>query len=569
MRVSEIIFLSLAILGRVEATPLQGKLHCKCTVKDTCWPALADWNSFNKTIDGNLITTVPLGSPCHDPSYNGEQCSTLTSEWDYAPIHASNPSSIMMPVFQNGTCDPFHPRSDPCDLGNLVQFSVNATTTAHVQEAVRFAARNNLRLVIKNTGHDFLGRSTSAGALGLWTHNLDKITVIKNFRSKEYHGPAMRIGAGVQAAAAYMAAHENGYRAMGGSCPTVGLAGGFTQGGGLGALSSINGLGADNVLEWEVVTASGNVVHASPSNNSDLFWALAGGAGGTFGVVVSMTSRVFVDAPTTGASLAFELDAAPSANAFWDSISVFFTGATPLVDTGSFLLSQITNTTFQVTIAAPSVTVPTLNTQLSYITDHLNQTGIAYSLTAQTDPSYFDFFSRYFGPLPNGIYPVTHLVGSRLLPRNFFQSVESTQGLQNLLQSITPNQTYTVAVELFNVNQTSVADRSVHPAWRESIAHFLVYSAWDWSSQTEMDARSDRLTNEIVPTLEKLTPGSGTYRNEANYRQKNWQEAFFGSNWDRLNSIQRTWDPKGVFYAPLSVGADQWAEKNGALCRVS
>ncbi|KXG50411.1 FAD-binding, type 2 [Penicillium griseofulvum] len=569
MWVSEVIVLSLALLGRVDATPLQNNLHCKCTAKDACWPAIADWASFNKTLDGKLIATVPLGSPCHDPSYNGKECSTLADEWEFATIHANNPSSIMMPVFQNGTCDPFHPQSDPCQLGNLVQYSVNATTTAHVQEAVRFAARNNLRLVIKNTGHDFLGRSTSAGALGLWTHNLDEITVLKDFSSPDYNGPAMRIGAGVQAAAAYTAAHEHGYRAMGGSCPTVGLAGGFTQGGGLGALSSIHGLGADNVLEWEVVTANGSLVHASPNKNADLFWALAGGAGGTFGVVVSMTSKVFVDAPTTGASLVFELDAAPSADAFWDSISVFHAGATPLVDTGSFLLSQITNTTFQVIITAPSVTVSTLNTQLSYITGHLNNTGIAYSLTAQTDASYFDFFSRYFGPLPDGIYPVAHLVGSRLLPRDFFQSVDRTKGLQDLLRSITPNQTYTIAVELFNVNQTSVADRSVHPAWRDSIAHFLVYSTWDWSSSTEMAARSDRLTNEIIPTVEELTPGSGTYRNEANYRQKDWQKAFFGDHWDRLNSIQRTWDPKGVFYAPLSVGADQWAEKNGALCRVS
>lgn len=281
-----------------------------------------------------------------------------------------------------------------------------------------------------------------------------------------------------------------------------------------------------------------------------------------------MTSQVFVDAPTTGALLEFELDAAPSADAFWDSISVFLAGTTPLVDMGSFLLSEITNTTFDVIIAAPSSSVSTLATQLSYITGHLNRTRIAYSLTAQTDASYFEFFARYFGPLPNGVYPVAHLVGSRLLPKDFFQSASRTQGLQNLSESVTLNQTYTIAAELFNANQTSTAANSVHPAWRDAIAHFLVYSAWDWSSPTEMDARSDRLTNEIIPTLEQLTPGSGTYRNEANYRQKGWQEAFFGDHWDRLNSIQRTWNPEGVFYAPLSVGADQWAEKDGKLCQV-
>ncbi|KAJ6028408.1 FAD-binding type 2 [Penicillium herquei] len=542
--------------------------NCKCTARDSCWPAVDEWNAFNKSLGGNLIGTVPLGSPCHDPQYNGTECITLADEWDYAPIHASNPSSIMMPVFQNGTCDPFHPISDPCRLGNLVQYSVKALTAQHVQKAVRFAAINNLRLVIKNTGHDFLGRSTSAGALGIWTHNLDNITVISDYHSSAYSGPAMRIGAGVQAAAAYEAAHAQGYRTMGGSCSTVGLAGGFTQAGGLGALSSVHGLSADSVLEWEVVTANGTLVRASPSQNADLFWALAGGAGGSFGVVISMTSRIYKDYPTTGALLQYSLDAAPSADAYWDSISVFLSGATPLVDSGSFVLVAITNTSFEAIIGAPSVSASTLNNQLEYFTSYLNQTKTEYSLAVQTDPSYYDYFVRYFGPLPDGVYPVAHLIGSRLLPRGFFQSKNHTQSLQELTRSITPNQTFTVAVEMFNVNQTDTMARSVHPAWRNAIAHYLVYSTWDWDSWEEMSSRSDQLTYEIIPTLENLTPGSGTYRNEANYRQTGWEREFFGDHWERLNQIQKLWDPQGLFYAPLSVGANRWAEIDGRLCEV-
>ena len=70
-----------------------------------------------------------------------------------------------------------------------------------------------------------------------------------------------------------------------GECPTVGLAGGYTQGGGHSALSTQFGLGADQTLEFEVVTAAGKVVTASRSENSDLFWALSGGGAGNYGVV--------------------------------------------------------------------------------------------------------------------------------------------------------------------------------------------------------------------------------------------------------------------------------------------
>lgn len=82
------------------------------------------------------------------------------------------------------------------------------------------------------------------------------------------------MGAGIQGYEAIEAAQAQGLVAVGGECPTVGLAGGYTQGGGHSALSTSFGLGADQTLEWEVVTASGEVVTASRTQNVDLYWAL-------------------------------------------------------------------------------------------------------------------------------------------------------------------------------------------------------------------------------------------------------------------------------------------------------
>ena len=64
------------------------------------------------------------------------------------------PGEIMSPYFQNETCIPFTTETMLCTLGNLVSYSINVTGTHDVQAGVEFALKNNIRLVIKNTGHE-------------------------------------------------------------------------------------------------------------------------------------------------------------------------------------------------------------------------------------------------------------------------------------------------------------------------------------------------------------------------------------------------------------------------------
>jgi hypothetical protein len=56
--------------------------------------------------------------------------------------------------FANYTCDPFTPRSTPCALGNYASYIINVTGPTDVQTGIAFAKKNNIRLVIKNTGHE-------------------------------------------------------------------------------------------------------------------------------------------------------------------------------------------------------------------------------------------------------------------------------------------------------------------------------------------------------------------------------------------------------------------------------
>lgn len=56
---------------------------CRCLPDDTCWPSAQEWAHLNDTVGGKLIATVPLGAPCHDPTYNATECSLLQATWAF------------------------------------------------------------------------------------------------------------------------------------------------------------------------------------------------------------------------------------------------------------------------------------------------------------------------------------------------------------------------------------------------------------------------------------------------------------------------------------------------------
>lgn len=131
---------------------------------------------------------------------------------------------------------------------------------------------------------------------------------------------ALTLGAGVQWHEAYAAAEANGRFVVGGISAggSVGAAGGWILGGGHSAFAPQHGLGitfhcscfnfpvimvllgVDNVLEFTLVTADGEYRHVNAHRYPDLFWALRGGGGGTYGVITSVTYRTHVPTPLIG-----------------------------------------------------------------------------------------------------------------------------------------------------------------------------------------------------------------------------------------------------------------------------
>jgi hypothetical protein len=83
--------------------------------------------------------------------------------------------------FEQQMCNPFEAPSVPCALGILPVYAINATTASDIAAGVRFARKNNIRLVIKNTGHEYVSCCASAHfffALRLYTHFWPPLTSI-------------------------------------------------------------------------------------------------------------------------------------------------------------------------------------------------------------------------------------------------------------------------------------------------------------------------------------------------------------------------------------------------------
>ena len=114
------------------------------------------------------------------------------------------------------------PTADPtgsCTQGGYASYAVNVSTVAQIQLALNFARETDIRLIVRNTGHDYNGRSTGAGALSIWMHNLKDIHYVEQYNSSDYEGAALKVGAGVQVSEVYEAADKYGVTALGGICP--------------------------------------------------------------------------------------------------------------------------------------------------------------------------------------------------------------------------------------------------------------------------------------------------------------------------------------------------------------
>lgn len=363
-----------------------------------------------------------------------------------------------------------------------------------------------------------------------------------------------------------------GYRIIGGTCPTVGLAGGYTSGAGHSLLNGAYGMGADNVLEWEVITAGGKHLIATPRNNTDLYWALSGGGAGTFGVVLSMTTKIFPDGPIGSGILIFNITANVTEN-YWEAIEDLWAFLPQFVDDGPNTWDfGLTPDGFQAyAITVPDKSGADVQKLLQPYLDNLTKRKIKYSYVPTDSATYFEYFTSRFGVGIDGPWPANIQLASRLIPRAGALNSTQNKGIVDALRAFTDAKHWSLGCHALNVKDIPHPDNAVLPGWRDAIAICNIVSYLDWNvTQSETAARKELLVNTLIPGLETATPGAGTYLNEVDAQWKgDWKTELYGRNYPRLLDIKNKYDPDHTLYAWTAVGSEFWTpDGSGRLCRV-
>ena len=178
---------------------------------------------------------------------------------------------------------------------------VRCAGATDIAGAVKLARSSGLEISVRGGGHNVAGRAVAEGGLMIDLSPMRGIHVDPAARTARAQG-------GVLWAELNREAHAHGLAVTGGAISSTGIAG-YTLGGGLGWLMAKHGLGCDNLLGVELVTAEGEILNVDDASHPDLMWALRGG-GGNFGVAASLVYRLHPVSMVTGGLIAHPIDAA-------------------------------------------------------------------------------------------------------------------------------------------------------------------------------------------------------------------------------------------------------------------
>jgi FAD/FMN-containing dehydrogenase len=446
-----------------------------------------------------------------------------------------------------------------CAQGDVPRYAVNATDAQHIQAGVRFSQAHNLRVVIKSSGHDYLGRSTAKNSLLLWTAYFQDITFTDHFHVDGVdQGSAVTVGSGVGLKYIYAAAKAQDKMFVGGTAATVSAAGGYTQGAGHSAFSPVYGLASDNVLQYSVVLANGSYVVINSASFPDLFWALRGGGPGSWGVIIDATLRTFpifnvtlhtVNVLTATVEQTGDLMTLHASHIKdWDNVRAgqYF-----------YLTGSATNSTLVLSTLFKGLDGNASRAQMSAFLSNATALGAIvqgeYTLTAA--PNDIVGFSD-----DNSGYNI--VLSSRLVPESVYLRAPSSvgdaykrllsQGIQSVLGHL---------VAGGQVSANANIDSAILPAWRIAKTHIIATQGWDDTlAAADVLALRRNFTSIVRPVLADLAggPSSGSYSNEGDVLEPNFQVTYYGSNYARLKSIKAIYDPNDLFIVPTGVRSEYW-----------
>jgi FAD/FMN-containing dehydrogenase len=547
------------------------------------WPDPAAWAKLHHRVGGRLVeVTSPFAACAPDPASPG--CAELFASLR-DPFYIGDHVALTQTL---GWTDAWTSQASA--------YAVLANSGADVAAAVNFARAHRVRLVIKGGGHSYVGGSNAPDSLLVWTRpNLRAVQLHDRFvpRGAAGHlapGAAVSVGAGAIWMDVYQAVTTGAGRyVQGGGCTTVGVAG-LVLGGGFGSFSKGFGTAAANLLEAEVVTADGAVRIANPVRNRELFWALKGGGGGTFGVVTRLTLRTHALPAFFGAVLATVTATSDAAyrrlvdrllwfyhqrllNPHWGEVLRFgpgrqlgvnmvFQGLTQAEAAGTWapLFAWVTARPADYTLATPQV--PTLPAKDFWNAEVLEPTGLIVRDDRPGAPEGYFYWAVDRGQVGQ----VLHAYASTWLSRRLLEPERRPALVEALVRA---SQLRPVALHCNKGLAGAPShvlgwtrDTAMHPAVLDAFALAIASAseapAYPGIGGHEPDLAQGRRDARVVAAamapLKALAARPASYLSEADYFQDDWQAAFWGDHYARLARVKDRYDPGGLFSVHHGVG---------------
>jgi FAD/FMN-containing dehydrogenase len=551
---------------------------------DPGWPTPAQWQELRSATGDALIQVQALFAPCA-AAPEGAACAEVYRNIRNPLFIGDQPGGTQV----SGWLDAWTPAPSV--------YAVRARHAADVAAAVNFARAHNLRLVVKGGAHSYLGTSNAPDSLLIWTRSLSEIALHEEFvpqgcAARVAPAPAVSVGAGCMWIDVYTAVTTRAGRyVQGGGCTTVGVAG-LIQSGGFGSFSQGFGNAAAGLLEAEVVTADGAVRIANACTHPDLFWALKGGGGGTFGVVTRLTLRTHQLPQSAGA--AWGTIRADSDDAFRRLIArflAFYAGALANPHWGEQVAVQANNT-LRISMVQQGLTREQARAVWQPFFEWV-RTAPGCSVTAELGASGHEAQNWWAiegndsmikdqrpGASPHhgwwqgdqdqvGVY--LHGYDSLWLPASLLKDAEQPRLAQALFAASRHKD-----IELHMNKGLAFAppaaiaaslDTAMNPAVTRAFCLALIADgeapAYPGMKRAPVDlaaARRDaRAIDAATQELKRVAPAAGSYLSESNFFNAHWSQAYFGEHYPRLRALKKKYDPEGLFFVHHGVGSEEWS----------
>ncbi|KAK3087735.1 hypothetical protein FSP39_009946 [Pinctada imbricata] len=449
-------------------------------------------------------------------------------------------------------------------------------STSDIQKCILFARKYRLHITVQSSGHDYNGRSTEHGSFQIHLGNMTAVHI--NLASKRNIDGEVTCQSGTTLMNVYTEVDKYYRVFVGGNSGSV-CVGGYTLGGGTSPLSRKLGLAVDNLLEVEMVTYNGTTVVANAqltktiddgvierTKNTDLFWALRGGGGGTYGIVTKYTFRLHRTVPTITSFACMYPIYRYNGELIGNKVMRKYVNllSNMPAEWGGYLLLGGTHrkdNSIGYILIAQNYFGDTSNPGFSYM-DSIKTFHPEWQIMCKYEnySSFLNYIKTSGGGSHHQEYPVNTLMRNDSFTDDWINFVISSVINANATEGTTVTATgtllggksYTLHILPGVVQSVCPEYTSVHPSFRSSLMSFTMTVKWG-----DSDGQAMSNIHYAEDLGEKLnTFGNGMFPNNAGADVANWSREFWGRNYDRLLKVKYKWDPENIFTCRQCVGYD-------------